>query len=768
MRDLSMRHGEPPPGRAERRLGRRRVPSRARADPASGYASYFALPAVRRRIRELLGGSSLRTASARFVVRPDPWQEGELVRRPVATVWRALRHQPELSRSLLDRRGLIADLEFEHVHFDLPAAPFDDPVRSVHLQELVVAAVEKLATVGIPALHVFSGRGHHFLWSVPFASPAFAGLAALGARLGRPVEPMVLPPPAAVLDAHHALGLVLEELAHRIQAGTEGQLEVPLMLTAVRVGAPTGRHEIVSLDLSAFGDPIDCRGVRIPFTGYLKPVGVEAMGPAAPRVVLPVGAGRSELEVRHAMASLERAGEYAREVSAAIPEAATGSAALLSRYEESRLAVFHREYFAVAWHPPERWAATYDRLDLGRLPPCVARILQEPNDRILQPAAVQHLVRLLLADGWQPRHVAGLVLLQARPRPRLAPRPPLPPPGGARGLLHSPLRRSLPHRPRPARRLQLPLGAGEGALPRRRLRPQPGALARSPARRGVTMADWPVGLSTGCFYKTPIFDCLERIRDGGFGIIEVCSFPAHLDYHDRDAVTAAARSIHELHLEPYSFHAPFADSIDITSPDREVRDRSLHEIGAAAAAAGTIGVRYFVLHPGPERSDVPRAERLDRMENAARSLDEIAAVCHRMGIELVLENMLPHLFSGHVRELLWLMGALESAHVGICLDTGHAFLSGDLARVAHRLSGHLWMLHASDTQGTYDDHLPPGDGRVPWHDLMLQLARSGFHGGIILEIAGDDDLEAILDGAQRARLFLRDLTARVAGVVRRP
>lgn len=113
------------------------------------------------------------------------------------------------------------------------------------------------------------------------------------------------------------------------------------------------------------------------------------------------------------------------------------------------------------------------------------------------------------------------------------------------------------------------------------------------------MSDWPVGLSTGCFYKTSIFDCLEKIRASGFSLIEVCSFPAHLDYHDLDAVQRTAELIDRLELEPYSFHAPFADHIDITSLDAQIRDASIREIMQAAEAASKIGVRYFVIHPGP-------------------------------------------------------------------------------------------------------------------------------------------------------------------------
>jgi hypothetical protein len=62
------------------------------------------------------------------------------------------------------------------------------------------------------------------------------------------------------------------------------------------------------------------------------------------------------------------------------------------------------------------------------------------------------------------------------------------------------------------------------------------------------MSDWAVGLSTGCFWQTSIFDCLEEIRNSGFGRIEICSNPAHLDYHDCKRVQHAARLAEDLGL----------------------------------------------------------------------------------------------------------------------------------------------------------------------------------------------------------------------------
>lgn len=269
------------------------------------------------------------------------------------------------------------------------------------------------------------------------------------------------------------------------------------------------------------------------------------------------------------------------------------------------------------------------------------------------------------------------------------------------------------------------------------------------------MGDWPVGLSTGCFFESSIFDCLGPIRDAGFSILEICSWPAHLDYHDHGTCERAAARIRELALEPYSFHAPFSDSIDITSLDPGDRQRALEEILRAVEAAAVLGVRYFVLHPGPEKFGLPRHERLDRMENAAAVLNHVAARCRERGVGLVLENMLPHLFSGPVRDLLWLLGAMSTTDVGICLDTGHAFLSGDLHLVAHKLSGHLRMIHASDNRGGFDDHLPPGQGTIPWPLLLRQLDQEGFHGTFIIEIAGKGSPDEILRGAQQARVFLR-------------
>lgn len=281
------------------------------------------------------------------------------------------------------------------------------------------------------------------------------------------------------------------------------------------------------------------------------------------------------------------------------------------------------------------------------------------------------------------------------------------------------------------------------------------------------MSDWAVGLSTGCFYRTRIFECLPLIREHGFTMLEICSHPDHLDYHDHQQVRRLARELEDLSLEAYSFHAPFANGLDITSPVGAQRRRSIDEVLAAVEAAARLGARYLVLHPGPEKELHPEpGEGLKRRQDGVLALNEIAGRCQGQQVELVLENMLPHLFLGDIGELLRCRGAIREAEVGYCLDTGHAFLGGELFHIATALAGSLRIIHASDNHGRHDDHLPPGQGRIDWLALLGHLQRLGFAGGIILEINDDGPAspEALLRKAGRSRLYLRRLARRLHNV----
>ena len=392
------------------------VPASLRAQ----LSDYYRVPAVRARILEFLGATAEGEPAARFVTTAPAALYRPFSPSPAAALWAALDRDLELARSLWDRDGLLAHLDIEHVHFDRPWETYAFQARAFALQQPVAAVVAALLEgAGIVPLHVLTGRGHHWAWRIPRDSQACSALAALAPPALRQCAAYRTPqPPAGEVvgeemgAAYHGLGLVLEGLAHEVLRAVEAASEVPVQLTAVAVGpGPRGR-EIVSIDLSPFGDPLPARTARVPFTVYLKGwrMGRRLAPPLAlpplVTVTMPTGMPLAAVLVKR---RLEGAAAFATRTTAAVPDGSAGTLRLVAAYLASPVAAFHRWYYGCEPEPPDRWSRSYDRLDLTTLPPCVGRVLAQPNDRILRPAELQHLVRVLLAMGWHPRHIAGLV-----------------------------------------------------------------------------------------------------------------------------------------------------------------------------------------------------------------------------------------------------------------------------------------------------------------------------------------------------------------------
>lgn len=243
---------------------------------AAAWRRFYDQPAVHRRHQEYLGGGSLESSPTAFLTTPSPSPEKTRYFRPVTDLEAMLHSELEVARSLWDRDSLLVHLDIEHVHFDAPWEPMLYPKRSLFVQRDVVAAIESLlAEFGLKALHLLTGRGHHFVWKIGRQGAAFAALARL-ATLGdglRAAYAAPQPPHGETVGdagaAWDGLGKVMEFVAHRILAASL-RTPVPVEITAVVVGPGAHGREIVAIDLSEYADPLHKRAVRLPFTAYLK------------------------------------------------------------------------------------------------------------------------------------------------------------------------------------------------------------------------------------------------------------------------------------------------------------------------------------------------------------------------------------------------------------------------------------------------------------------------------------------------------------------
>jgi len=276
------------------------------------------------------------------------------------------------------------------------------------------------------------------------------------------------------------------------------------------------------------------------------------------------------------------------------------------------------------------------------------------------------------------------------------------------------------------------------------------------------MKNWTIGFSTGCFGDHSLVSILESIR-GRFTILELSSATAHLDFQDHDQIRQAGERLRILGLKAWSVHAPFGPALDLSAADAEQRRVSYHALRVTAEGAARLGARQLVMHPGPDRSlRLTRLEKHERLERAAEHIDHLARLCRELGLNLLLENALPHLVFGSGDDMAWLLETLSGSGVGWCMDTGHAFLSGEMYKLIRRLAPHLRMCHIHDNRSQYDDHLPPGQGLIDWVHLLKELSHTGFPGLLMLELAyhANQPRSVVVESAARARDFLLETAYR--------
>jgi hypothetical protein len=382
---------------------------------------YYSNDFVKVRILEFLGGDSPENASAEYITGDNCSPDVGYLPRPIGDFWRCLQDKLDIGRSLWDRKSLIAHLDLEHLDFDDPGRTYLDPSRSFGMQQPVTWAIESiLSRYQIRPLHLLSGRGHHYIWSINQESETFRSLTKLGS-LPDAIELDYLRPHAPnhrVVDsrlgaAYSGLSLVMEHLTHLILDLATGECEIPLTVTAVESRPGNLGREIISIDLSEYGDPLHTRGIRVPFSRYLKPYQQRwLLGPVAdqiPPIYLIPLADMDLSEGLLTRCEKEKVIQLAERSSVKIPDQTDGMSHLTDNYRQSSLAGWHQYFYSQEHHAWENWPETYDRLPLAELPVCTQIGLLQPNDRLLKPAWIQHLVRVMLAKGWHPRHIAGLI-----------------------------------------------------------------------------------------------------------------------------------------------------------------------------------------------------------------------------------------------------------------------------------------------------------------------------------------------------------------------
>ena len=207
---------------------------------------------------------------------------------------------------------------------------------------------------------------------------------------------------------------------------------------------------------------------------------------------------------------------------------------------------------------------------------------------------------------------------------------------------------------------------------------------------------------------------LDRLAAMGFTQVQT--------FYDEGFTREAAASFHaaidERGMSGDGMHYDYGTRLNLAALIPADRRREVERTIGDAVYCASLGVSFVVVHPAgkyPKKSP-------QEFEALAESLTELHDALAPRGIEILVENSVPNELSPDVGPLVGILDDLDLPLLGLCLDTGHAHLSGDVADMIRR--GGRWIkdLHLHDNHGgPKDEHLAPFCGTIDWRAAMKAL-----------------------------------------------
>lgn len=235
-----------------------------------------------------------------------------------------------------------------------------------------------------------------------------------------------------------------------------------------------------------------------------------------------------------------------------------------------------------------------------------------------------------------------------------------------------------------------------------------------------------VGLST----------CGFALTDANFAALAA----AHIDAVEismtwdqyKDIDYAALRRYADTHgVRLWSYHLPFQpfETVNLSSPDKAVREGTLRYFTELIGKAADIGIDKFVVHPSGE--PIAPAERETHLCCAEESLFALAEIAHRAGGIVAVEDLPRTCLGNTSADILRLIGVNEKLRV--CFDTNH-LLTEDPVAFVQKVGDKIVTVHLSDYDFTDERHWLPGEGKLDWPALCRALDAAGYQGVWVYEL----------------------------------
>jgi len=238
-----------------------------------------------------------------------------------------------------------------------------------------------------------------------------------------------------------------------------------------------------------------------------------------------------------------------------------------------------------------------------------------------------------------------------------------------------------------------------------------------------------VGVSMLYCLGEPFNRMVKRLDSMNTRTIEVVDDGIH--ELDKKRVATLKEAAKSYGLE-YSLHAPFAD-INIASPSKPILNTAMKRLKQSIANANAMDAKVWVFHPGAKTGICQFYPGAEWKQNKL-SIQELYKTSEEYGVNIALENLPgkywflmsdPEEFMRFYRE--------TNLPIGIVMDIGHANLAGQIEPFFSMLSYKITHIHASDNDGSDDQHLGIGQGKIDYNWFAQTLKKIGYDKSVIIE-----------------------------------
>ena len=228
-----------------------------------------------------------------------------------------------------------------------------------------------------------------------------------------------------------------------------------------------------------------------------------------------------------------------------------------------------------------------------------------------------------------------------------------------------------------------------------------------------------IGLSMTAYSEKSLkgFENWVRAAKGlGFDFIEILSEWPH--YLSRDNLALFREALDSYGMKA-TVHAPFSD-VNIASFNDRIRSASLKIIRETLELSAELGALAVTIHPG-HCSPVSVKNRREYLGIHRESLRKIARWSEEYGVKVGVENM-PRFPILDAQNCDRLAKIIEGVEIGVTFDVGHLnTTTRNFDRFLELFGDRIVHVHLHDNSGERDEHLPIGDGTVPWRRVLPKL-----------------------------------------------